>query len=89
MSGLVDGPSTENLQRAVAPHLGRVYRLPQIGFRASTVTRLTELCEQSNLGQVSMRRGEAAVTAALGANRPAVHAGGATDAEMSPSCACR
>ena len=40
MCELVDGPSTENLQRAVAPHLGRVYRLPQIGFRASTVYRL-------------------------------------------------
>ena len=38
----VDGPSTENLQRAVAPHLGRVYRLPQIGFRASTVSRVLD-----------------------------------------------
>ena len=33
MRELVDGPSTEDLQRAVAPHLGRVYRLPhKIGF---------------------------------------------------------
>ena len=39
----VHGPSTENLQRAVAPHLGRVYRLPQIGF--CSVYRLPSLPE--------------------------------------------
>ena len=43
MCELVDGPSTENLQRAVAPHLGRVYRLPQIGF--CSVYRLPSLPE--------------------------------------------
>ena len=34
MRAMVDSPSTKNLQSSVAPRLGRVYRLPQIGFRS-------------------------------------------------------